>query len=117
MQQVRLVLTHERMSTRLPTAPVVSCETDPFALTLALGTLLTRRSRCALCAANTPEEEQKATEADVKKRLMRLESHLKLEAAETEPMDTRLMRLETFIKTTYKPIDEKASETSASIAE
>ena len=33
---------------------------------------------------------------------MRLESHLKLEAAETEPMDTRLMRLETFIKTTYK---------------
>ena len=33
---------------------------------------------------------------------MRLESHLKLEAADTEPMDTRLMRLETFIKTTYK---------------
>ena len=63
-------------------------------------TRLQRRDPARAGAA--PPDEEKTSEAGVKKRLMRLESHLKLEAAETEPMDTRLMRLETFIKTTYK---------------
>lgn len=58
-----------------------------------------RASQCAKMSA--------PAEPELNKRLMRLESHLRLEANETEPVEKRLMRLETFIKTTYEEEDEK----------
>ena len=65
-----------------------------------------RASQCAKMSA--------PAEPELNMRLMRLESHLRLEAKETEPVEKRLMRLETFIKTTYEeekqPVETVAEE-------